>query len=250
MADSPIEKIHIDEFLTLVEGLEVYQSDRQVPPEPDFWAETNLGLIGIEHTRLIAKKDDQNPVAEYRAAIYILNKATENLKMLTDKKVHVKVSFQKANSEKSEFSLQKVNRSDFANDLTNFVLDNFPEHGQRKEIDNFRGKYFHKQVKRISITHHRTLEETHFGLLDANWLKDIFERSNFYDRIKSKNQNPVKYEKKYDQIWLVLVSDRSYSFSDFKFSGEGLPQIVSEFDRVFIYRHGDQKYQELTIVGR
>jgi len=26
MADSPIEKIHIDEFLTLVEDLEVYQS--------------------------------------------------------------------------------------------------------------------------------------------------------------------------------------------------------------------------------
>ena len=191
MSDSPIEKIHIQEFLSLVEGLEVIDFGRQSPPEPDFWAETNLGLIGIEHTMLTIKNANFDSVAEYRAALDILDKAKENFKMLIKKKVHVKVSFQnefwKASINKTNNSLQKVIRKDFAKDLADFVLKNLPEEGKRVEFDNFKGKIFHKEVKSIAINYNQIFIEVHFGLLDAYWLNDIIKDSNFHDQILKNN---------------------------------------------------------------
>ena len=32
---------------------------KQKPPEPDFFVETNEGLIGIEHTCLVRQKDER-----------------------------------------------------------------------------------------------------------------------------------------------------------------------------------------------
>jgi hypothetical protein len=255
MADSPIEKIHIDEFLTLVEGLEVYESGRQDPPEPDFWAKTNLGLIGIEHTRLF-KKVDQNkvdPVAEEKLGEDVLAKAQAIFDSTYDQKVHVNMTF------KSDFgvnrtlhkplTLKDYNRLELAKQLVEFVSQNVPAFETYVDFENpnpWTDDYILPEViSSVSIGYFpKNMTRSFFGSSAWHFSPTLQNGSSLFNSLEKKNSKPSKYLKEYAQIWLVFVASPFNITMDFNFD-RGLPEIQSTFDRVFIYRHGDQKYHEL-----
>ncbi|WP_339869364.1 hypothetical protein [uncultured Algoriphagus sp.] len=260
MSDSPIEKIHIDEFLTLVEGLEVYKSDRQSPPEPDFCAQTNLGMIGIEHTRLFKKLDTNSidPVAEDRLADDVLNKANEIFQKMSDYKVHVTVSF------RSDYgvgriipnpqSLQKVNKTELANQIAQFVLENIPDEETYVDIQNpdswSREYVLPEIVKSVNIGLYSKMSHSAFGAMAFHWAPTLENGSTFFDTLKRKNGKPRNYQIDYFQIWLVMVTSPFNLTMDFDFNRSELPIVESPFDKVFIYRHGDKKYHELPKMAK
>jgi hypothetical protein len=256
MADSPIEKIHIDEFLTLVEGLEVYQSDRQVPPEPDFWAETNLGLIGIEHTRLY-KKVDQNeidPVADDKLGEDVLEKATAIYDRNFDQKVHVTVAFKSDygvnRSLKKPLTLKGCNRMKLAKQLVEFVIQNIPAFETYEEFENpnpLTNDYFLPEViSSVNIGYYpKNMTRSFFGSSAWHFSPTLQNGSSLFESLKKKNSKPKLYQNEYAQIWLVMVTSPFNLTMDFDFERSELPAIKTPFDRIFIYQDGNRKFHEL-----
>ena len=255
MSDSPIEKIHIQEFLSLVEGLEVIDFGRQSPPEPDFWAETNFGLIGIEHTRLFKKVDQNgiNPVEEQSLAKRILDEAKRKYEDSSDVKVQVNVSFKSffsgKQSDESGLTLKKLNRTELANKLAQFILNVTPMVQEMADFRNPEPQTNHLFLPEIfevvGIWKMESLSESFFELRETSTLPLISGGSIFLEILSSKNRKPEKYRRKYDQIWLLMVTDSFNQPMAFNYSKSEMPSISSPFDKVFIYRHGDQKYHEL-----
>lgn len=253
MGDSKIEEIHIKEFLSLVQGLEVYASDRQSPPEPDFWAETNLGLIGIEHTRLFKKVDQNgiNPVEEDRLSEAIMKKAEEIFKGNSNLNAHVSVSFFPTMSFYRKLenppSLKGISRNAMAEEIAFFVLDNMPKNGEYKYFQNpdgYSGKYILSPlISSINIGNSEEINSPFFFPVSSHVVPPL-EYSGLFETLNKKNNKPKNYLKKYSQKWLVFVSSPFNITMDFNFD-RGLPEIQSTFDRVFIYRHGDMKCHEL-----
>ncbi len=258
MADSPIEKIHIDEFLALVKGLEVYKSERQSPPEPDFWAETNLGLIGIEHTRLFKKVDENgiDPVQEDQLAEDVMDKAEKIFISMSDMKAHVSASFYSTMSFYRKLenppSLKKVSKTTLAQQIASFVLENLPSLGEYKYFENpdpYTGNYILDQlISSINIWNSKELDSPSFYPVSGHVVPSL-EFSQLFEKIKKKDTRPKNYKRDYSQIWLVFVASPFNITMDFNFD-RGLPEVQSTYDRVFIYRHGDQKYHELQKVRR
>lgn len=256
MSDSPLEKIHIDEFLTLVEGLEVYKSDRESPPEPDFWVETNLGLIGIEHTQLFKKVDSNtiDPVAEDRLADDVLNKANEIFQKMSDYKVHVTVSFCSdygvGGRVPNPQSLQKVNKTELANQIAQFVHGNIPNEETYVDFQNPNGYILPEIVKSVNIGLYSKMSHSSFGGMAFHWAPTLENGSTFFDTLKRKNEKPKNYQIDYSQIWLVMVTSPFNLAMDFDFNGSKLPIVESPFNKVFIYRHGDKRYNELPKMAK
>lgn len=253
MGDSKIEEIHIKDFLDLVEGLEVSDWDRQLAPEPDFWAETNLGLIGIEHTRLFKKVDENgiNPVEEEGLANDIMQKAEDIFKSKSNVKAHVSASFYSTMSFYRKLenppSLKKVSKTTLAQQIASFVLENLPSLGEYKYFENpdpYTGSYFLTPlISSINIGNSKELDSASFFPVSAHVVPSL-EFSQLIEKIKKKNKRSKNYKRDYSQIWLVFVASPFNITMDFNYD-KGLPEIQSTFDRVFIYRHGDQKYHEL-----
>jgi hypothetical protein len=259
MGDSRIEKIHIKEFLALVEGLDVYELHRQSPPEPDFWVETNLGLIGIEHTQIFKKidKNGVDPVAEDRLGNDVLNKAKEYFGQICNQHVHVNLAFRSDYGANGKIvkpnQIQKINRSSLAKEIAEFVAKNIPEPEKWLDFDNpnpFTGNYFLPEIVRsIVIAKYPNISETTFRGMGSHVVPLLENASNLMDALSKKASKPALYSKKYSQTWLVMVTSPFNLTMDFNFERSELPSDITPFDRVFIYRHGDQKYHELQKIS-
>lgn len=259
MGDSIVEKIHIEEFLALVEELEVSNWGRQLAPEPDFWAETNLGLIGIEHTRLF-KKVDQNkvdPVLHENEGDEVLKLALEIFHKQSDVKVHVSVSFRSdygvGRQLKNPIWLHKNMRIKLAEELVQFVLTNLPKDEEFLDFENpnpWTGDYMLSEViSSVNIGHFSKMNHSYFGASGAH-VSPSLENARIFETLEKKNTRPHKYQRNYKQIWLVMITSPFQQTMDFDFNRSKLPEIETTFNRVFIYRHGEKKYHELPKVSR
>jgi hypothetical protein len=256
MSDTEEEQIHIEQFLPLIEGLEIYKFERQKPPEPDFYALTNFGLIGIEHTRLFKKIDSNgvDPVLHQKEADLLLKEATERFNNISDFKVHVTVSFRSdygvGRLIKNPVWLNKSSRIELAKTLVEFVLNNVPKDQSFIDCGNphiWTGDYFLPEVvESVNIGHYSQLSRSTFGSSSFHFSPSIEKGSRIHGLIRKKNFKLEKYKIEYDQTWLVLVASPFDLNSDFNFERNDFPTIDSEFSKVFIYRHGDMKYHELS----
>lgn len=259
MGDTRIEEIHIKEFLALIEGLEVYELERQSPPEPDFRVETNIGLIGIEHTRIFKKKDQNgiDPVAEDRLGDDVLNKARIHFGRISHQHVHVNVNFRSDHGANRHIAnpnqLQKLNRSELAEKIAEFVARNIPEPEKWLDFDNpnrSTDEYFLPEiVSQITVARYPNISETTFGGMGWHFAPSLEIGSNLMDALEKKASKPASYSKNYSQIWLVMVTSPFNLTMDFNFDRSELPTDSTPFDRVFIYRHGDQKYHEIQKIS-
>lgn len=253
MSDSPIEEFHIQEFLSLVEGLELLDLKRQKPPEPDFYAETNFGLIGIEHTQLF-KRPDQNkvlPSLHESEGDRLVSEAKKLFEEKSDAKIHVAISYRFEygnNNRKNPIWLSSQKRKDLVPIVVDFVLQNIPKNGSFQGFENpdLFGRYvLPNEIFNISISNRSNLPTTYWSVSDGHVIPDIISESNFWELLEAKNKKVGQYNDQHDLLWLVLVSDNRKISSDFKMYNQELPKIQSPFDRVFIYMHGDKVYHEL-----
>jgi hypothetical protein len=256
MGDSRLEEIHIQEFLSLVEGLEILDLKRQKPPEPDFYAQTNSGLIGIEHTRLF-KKVDQNgvdPVEEDKLGDDVLKKAKDIFGEISDKKVHLTVSFRsdfgKSWKLNSPLSLMGINRLELAGQLAAFVKNNIPPFETYIDFENPNPWtdicFLPEVIASVNIGYFpKNMTYSAFGASGGHISPTLQNGSSIFESLAKKNSRPSKYEKDYSQIWLVMVTSPFNLTMDFDFDRSELPIIETPFDRVFIYQDGIKKYHEL-----
>lgn len=256
MGDSRVEEIHIEEFLTLVEGLEVSNWDRQLPPEPDFWAETNLGFIGIEHTQLF-KKEDHNGIIPKRhesEASKILIQAQEKFNSLSEEKVHVEIYFNSDYGRKvleEPVQLTARERKLLIDPLIDFVLKNIPSKGSFEGFENPEWKtgtyILPKEIRDIVISNRGNLPKSIWTQSNGGVVPKFLRGSGFFESLNKKNEKPLNYKKTYDLIWLVMVADRNEFASYFDFSDVIWPQIKTSFDKAFIFRAGENLIHELPI---
>lgn len=256
MGDSKLEEIHIQKFLSLVEDLEILDLKRQKPPEPDFCAQTNTGLIGIEHTRLF-KKVDQNgvdPVEEDKLGDDILKKAKKIFEEISDKKVHVTVSFRSDFGKNGKvnrlLSLKGFNRLELAGQIAEFVKKNIPPFEEYIDLENPNrwtdNCFLPEVIASVNIGYFpKNMTSSAFGASTWHVSPTIQNGSTIFESLDKKNSRPKKYERDYSQIWLVMITSPFDLTMDFDFDRTELPYVDSIFDKVFVYRHGDKKYHEL-----
>ena len=88
---------------------------QQDPPEPDFYVETDQGLIGLEHTRLVREKDRRgvSMMAHHRCAERIMESAEQLFSHLLDVKLNVSVNFRRSTFASPAVSSQRSGRHRF-----------------------------------------------------------------------------------------------------------------------------------------
>ena len=202
---------------------------------PDFEANINNKIISIEHSRLI--NPQLQKVEQYRNKIIKL--AQKRFEEKYTDKLYVLITFNNIKLDGGKIAEQNYVDEVF-NLIEEIYLNNrryrFKIHSQRNR------KKVSKTIEKFSIDNVQNFSHwQHFGAyrvdwIDIEWLKGI---------IKKKEQNIDKYLKKYDQNWLLLVSDFGTKASANRTDFIDFSDIENKFDKIYIYSY---MADEVTIV--
>jgi hypothetical protein len=221
-----IERFHLEKFVSnenlklLVYGIENCET-------PDFEVNINNRLVSIEHSRLINPQLQQ--VEQYRDKIIKL--AQKRFEDKYSDKLYVLITFKNIVLDGGKIAEQNYIDEVF-NLIEKIYLDNkffeFKIHYKRQR------KIISKFIESFSLDNIQNFSHwQHFGAylvewIDFDWLIGI---------IKRKEQNIDKYSKKYDENWLLLVSDFGTKASANRTDFIDFSVIKSKFDRIYIHSY-------------
>lgn len=203
---------------------------------PDFILKIEKNFVSVEHTRLI------NPVLKkveaYREKI--INNAFKLFREKYNQELYVLITFNNIKLEPG-----KKSENVYSQEVFKLIEDIYLKN-KEYEFD-VSSKFMSSQVSELinsfSVTNTRKIENwQHFGAylvekIDINWLQGIIER---------KENNISKYPKKYDENWLLLVSDFGTKASTHDFSCSDFQKIESNFDRVYLYNYMPDVYTRIV----
>ena len=249
-----IEERHILAFWESLNEFSDCLPNKQAPPEPDFYVETDSGLIGIEHTQLIRKKDHRgiDPMQHSKCADRIMNQAEQAFNRILDVKLWVSVRF------RSDYGLVSSNPTFLANSdiqplaafVADFVVKNIPPPGITQNFENFdwnKSEFrFPEKIDLIKIGN-PGYENVCWSASQGGVVPPIFKSDAFTITLKKKNRKPKNYSKHYDQIWLVMVENQTNLTSYFDWDNCEVPILVSSFDRVFVFRYASKEIIECNV---
>lgn len=252
MKQKELERIHIESFLKLMP--ELYSGKLIDFEVPDFILETNMGLIGIEHTQVFKKKDANglNPIEHENESSNLLKLAEDEFNRLSNSGVHVDVFFRfdyGFGNISNPVQLTAKERKKLIMPLVEFVRENIPPEGEFLGFENpdpHKGNaYLPIEIRDIVISNRRNSDKSLWTCMNAGMVPEFFSGSTFHNALSNKNQIHGKYSREYDSTWLVMVVDINLFASYFNFQEIKFPQIDTQYDKVFIYRHGEHKCHEL-----
>lgn len=254
MKQKELERIHIEDFLKL---LPVEYSGKLIDfEEPDFILETKSGLIGIEHTQVFKKKDSNglNPIEHENESLTLLKLAEVEFNRISNSGVHVDIFFRFdygfANIS-NPVQLTARERKKLVIPLVEFVKKNIPNEGGFLGFENpvpeIGNSYLPVEIRDIVISNRGTLPKSIWTQSNGGMVPEFLRGSSFFESLNKKNGRVSNYKRAYDQIWLVMVADRNEFASYFDFSDVIWPQIETLFDKVFIFRAGENLFHELPI---
>lgn len=202
---------------------------------PDFEININKRLISIEHTRLINPNLQQ--IEQYRDRIIKL--AQKRFEDKYHDKLYVLITFNNIVLEGGKLAEQK-----YVDEVYNLIEKIYLNNKQYEfEIHSKQVKQrVSNTVESFSVNNIQNFSHwQHFGAylvdwINMDWLKSI---------IKKKELNISKYSKKYEENWLLLVSDFGTKASANRTDFIDFSVIDSKFDKIYIYSY---MADEVTIV--
>lgn len=219
-----IERYQLEKFVSN-ENLKLLIFNIENTETPDFEVNINKRLISIEHTRLI--NPQLKEVEIYRDKIIKL--AQKRFEEKYTDKLYALITFNNIVLEGGKIA-EKTYVDEVYNLIEGIYLNNksfeFRIHSKRYR------KKVSKIIDRFSVDNTQNFSHwQHFGAylvewIDTNWLKTI---------INKKEQNIVKYSKKYDENWLLMVSDFGTKASAIRADNIDFSFIESKFDKIYIY---------------
>lgn len=219
-----IERHHLTSFISndklklLVYGIEDSET-------PDFIVKIDKKLISIEHTRLI------NPllqkVEQYR------NRIIENARIRFEEKYSAKlyllITFNNVILESGKIAEKKYSDEVFIL-IENVYLCNkdyeFSIHSKKQKLK------VSELIESFSVDNTYNFSNwQHFGAylvewIDMKWLKQVIE---------NKENNIERYQKEFDENWLLLVSDFGTKASSHRFDIIDYSGIKTKFDKIYLY---------------
>lgn len=219
-----IERHHLTSFISneklnlLVYGIEDSET-------PDFIVNIDKKLISIEHTRLI------NPylkkVEQYRERI--IKNAQIRFEEKYSAKLYLLVTFNNIVLKSGKVAEQKYTDEVFTL-IENIYLCNkdyeFRIHSKK------RNARVSELIESFSVDNTRNFSNwQHFGAylvdwIDMEWLNEVIEK---------KENNIERYQKKFYENWLLLVSDFGTKASSHRFDKIDYSEIKTKFDKIYLY---------------
>ena len=224
---------------------------------PDGVMQVGAKEISIELTQIFWDEDVDgiNKKAQENLADIIMDLAQMKYQRLNLPPLQVNVSFvdkyglKMNNSNSRLYSTDKETLSDYIVEkviknlpITNEVFIEIPEYNNRWE------RILNAKIHRINISRFPELTENCWTASGAGVIPLItFEKIN--ESIQKKNKRLSKYEKVYDENWLVIIEDWNglSGYFNFRNAEELLKKdFESDFNRIFILRSRRKELIELN----
>lgn len=229
-----IERYQLEKFVSNEKlKLRVYGIDNS--ETPDFEVNINKRLISVEHTRLINPSLQQ--VEQYRDKI--INLAKKRFEEKYSDKLYVLITFNNIVLEGGRIAEQRY-IDEVYNLIEEIYLNNkhyeFKIHSKRikERVSNVIESFSVDNIQ--SFSHWQHFGAYRVDWIDMDWLKGI---------IKKKELNISKYSKRYDENWLLLVSDFGTKASANRTDFIDFSVIDSKFDKIYIHSY---MADEVTII--
>lgn len=221
-----IERIQLEKFVSNEKlKLRVYKIENG--ETPDFEVNINNQLISIEHSRLINPKLQK--IEKYRDKIIKL--AQSRFEVKYPEKLYTLITFRNIVLEGGIEAEKK-----YVNEVFDLIEEiylknknyNFKIHSKRnrEKVTNIIESFSVDNIQNFS-------HWQHFGAylvewIDMEWLKKVIDK---------KDKNILKYSKKYEENWLLLVSDIGTKASSTRTDFMDFSLIKSKFDKIYIYSY-------------
>lgn len=226
----------------------------QKPPDPDFFAKTEDGLIGIEHTSLVRSKDERGVdlALHYSVAKEIVNCAWQEFQKKYDLDLFVGISFccdYGISRGEHPVWLHKGDIDDLKKEIVDAVSENIPEKSKStfvRKYDDEGSQILSKKLEYIFINNINGRYKSAWSAEKATIVPRLNPK-NINSILAKKNSKPSNYLKNYSQIWLVIVEHSFQIETLFNFEDNDLlkSKFSSSFDRIFIYRLVENEIFEL-----
>lgn len=244
MTKEELEDEHLNEFFQCM-GLESFNFTRNIAPEPDFTLAANQLRIGIEHTRLFYTDDrlGNNIRSHYKVADFIVNDAYVKFKKLSDIKLIVLICFTSTYGLAIEppVMLSMKDVSDLSSFICDFVLERVPSMNESVRFNQFDFKSGTNILPpKISYVSIYNCGKEHWSKSSGGIVPTI-QGYDLEDTIKKKNKKIVNYKANYDELWLLIIEDEGRHQTYYDFEDINVIETESFFDKVFIYRRGENK---------
>lgn len=203
---------------------------------PDFILDINNRKVSLEHTRLINPYLKQ--VEAYREKI--INNAYKLFKEKYGDELYVLMTFNNIKLRSGSDAEKKYSNEVFK--LVETIYNNNKNY-EFEVSSKFMTSKVSELIESFSISNNRKLENwQHFGAylvekIDIDWLQSV---------IAKKERNIKKYSEKYDENWLLLVSDFGTKASTHDFSNSDFQKLESNFDRVYLYNYMPDVYTRIA----
>ena len=196
------------------------------PDPPDFIFNTIKNKISIELKRVI----NPNLMQLENVQNKIVDKAVKIFNRKRKESLRVFVEF-------SPKSLLPTNKfiSQLSEELVDYVEDMCDRNtGHSFSISQFRNRPINEVFSHISISNDVSFENWQpFGAylvdyIDEKWFGEIIAE-------KESKMKANEYASKYDENWLLLISDFGHKSSAFRFDGLVNDYKASTFDKIYLY---------------
>jgi hypothetical protein len=230
-------------FLELLPDCPVGDIENNNTERPDFYLNTNLGLVGIEITELIPCKFDEDKHDLQRSSIEneILSICNQYYKKQSNINICAYITFN------YKIICSKTKKELFAKQIVSSVVDVInkinPDHYCQINIDN--NTLLPTFIENILLIFHPTLTASIWNSGHGSLIRnpDIIE---IQGRITSKEILIPNYTKPSNEKWLLIVEPFDHSCYD-DFSSIKSKYWESTFNRVFVLRSLLNEYFELNV---
>lgn len=201
---------------------------------PDFELILEDGLISVEHTRLIDPKLIE--VEQYRDKI--IKQAQKRFEEKYPEKLYALITFQNivlGGGKKAEL--------DYVNHVYDLIEEVYLKNkGYDFKVSSGLHRTGSKLIRSFSVENKMNFSHwQHFGAYKVDWI----DMKKLKEKISAKEKNIARYPRKYDENWLLMVSNFGTKASANRTDFLDFSVIESTFDKIYIYSYREN---EITVV--
>jgi len=219
-----IERRHLTDFFSN-EDLTYRVYSIQDSETPDFIVNVDTRLTSIEHTRLI------NPFRKNIEEYYerIIRNAKLRFESRYSEKLYVLLTFNEREVSKGRDAQEK-----YTDEIFNLIENIYLCNKKLRFRIRSRSRLFpvSQLIESFEVNNEDNFSHwQHFGSyssdrIDIDWLQDIISR---------KDRKIDKYSQKFEENWLLLVTDFGTKASGFQYEFTDYSPIKTRFDKVYLY---------------
>jgi hypothetical protein len=234
------ERRHLQRFVEIYPDIPM--SKRVFKDSPDLRILTTRGIIGIEHTQILNKKD-ADLKAEEESEEQVVNKAQEIFEQKNSAPIYVHASFRLG----ARITKSQVNN--IAYSLAKLVLNNMPEKGKQKSIESWQTRNeLPSEIYNVYLEWYEKATYPLWAVPMSVMIPDITPDI-VTGIIRRKEGERIKiYRKSCDEIWLLVVIDGHTPSGSWEIPRETIEtEFVTQFDRVVLFDFFNGIFKDLTV---